>query len=822
MLKLGAWLIYPLLFLPLAGQHAPILPDLEAVPPPLDVMTPVPQPEIAFGGLGPQAPMMPDNLNISNPGGGTITFLRDTEIRFGGLPGVKVVGDNGLEIYADYALVDLKAEAVTLEGNVSVYQGNVLQRGERVVFYYERNVFDASGLRVSLDPILLEAGKFTVEERDGLRIYVGEDAGITTHDVENPNFWVRSKRTTIYPGERVVFNDLRLYVRDTPVFWLPYLSQPLDGELGYHFVPGGRSNWGPFLLNTYGIMLGGKRSPETGANEDAWLLSHWRLDFRARRGIGTGVDFLDTRHEQSEEFTGLSAYYLNDLAPDTRRSGVPRGFVNEDRYRIELKHRQELLFREPGEWRIDSNLTHLSDRHYLEDFELARYRNDPAPDNTLGIFRRNEDSLLSLYARFRLNDFYRTDTRLPSISFDQSPSPRFGLPLLHEGKTSFGIFAERAADPTRDAVFKPLLGLTANDPQTRALLRQLSGYELELAQRLVALPLNDPERDAIRTQLLDPGYARFHTYQEVSLPQTFGGFLNVVPQAGAGYTRYDAVEGPLGNSDRSILHGGVETSVKFSKILGAYQNPTLGLDGLKHILQPYSFWSVVATDDFDLLDPRIDRLAPTTRPRPLDPARFTAVDELHSWNVIRLGARNRLLTQRDHQSFEWLHFDTYFDAFINDPEGQRNFSNLYNDIRWQPLPWMGLDFNTQFPIVNGGSGFSELDTRLRLMPTPNMDFSFGYRMLDGHPVFVDSNRFDLQSYIRVNENWGFGTRHVLELDDGTLESAHYSFHRDLGNWVAGVGLSRRDNRQRQEYGVVFSLTLKDFPSVSLPFGIDAE
>jgi LPS-assembly protein len=46
-------------------------------------------------------------------------------------------------------------------------------------------------------------------------------------------------------------------------------------------------------------------------------------------------------------------------------------------------------------------------------------------------------------------------------------------------------------------------------------------------------------------------------------------------------------------------------------------------------------------------------------------------------------------------------------------------------------------------------------------------------------------------------------------------------HRDLGNWVAGMGISSRDNRLDKEYGV-FSLTLKDFPSVSLPFTIDAQ
>ena len=48
----------------------------------------------------------------------------------------------------------------------------------------------------------------------------------------------------------------------------------------------------------------------------------------------------------------------------------------------------------------------------------------------------------------------------------------------------------------------------------------------------------------------------------------------------------------------------------------------------------------------------------------------------------------------------------------------------------------------------------------------------------------------------------------------------YSLHRDLGNWVAGMGVTMRDNRLKNEYGLMFSLTLKDFPSVSLPFNLE--
>ena len=162
------------------------------------------------------------------------------------------------------------------------------------------------------------------------------------------------------------------------------------------------------------------------------------------------------------------------------------------------------------------------------------------------------------------------------------------------------------------------------------------------------------------------------------------------------------------------------------------------------------------------------------------------------------------------------------DTFIEDPEGEREFSNLYNDARWQPLPWLGVGVETQFPIASDGSGFTEFATYLNYQPTDYFDLRLGYRRLNGHPVLVDSNRIDLMTYTRLNENWGIGTRHGLEMDDSTLEYQQYTIHRDLGNWVAGMGISTRDNRIDQEYGLVFSLTLKDFPSVSLPFEIDAQ
>ena len=227
-------------------------------------------------------------------------------------------------------------------------------------------------------------------------------------------------------------------------------------------------------------------------------------------------------------------------------------------------------------------------------------------------------------------------------------------------------------------------------------------------------------------------------------------------------------------------------------------------------------------DELDRDYPKIDRLTFTTRPRPMQTTSFTAIDEVESWNILRFGARNHLITRRDGQSLEWLFMDTYIDKYIDDPEGNREWSNLYNDIRWQPLPWLGLDLETQLPLFDSGSGFSEINSRLRFMPWQDMEVSLAYRQLNNHPVLLDSNRIALGTYLRLTENWGIGNQHTFEMDDGTLEIQQYTLHRDFGNWVGGMGVTHRDNRFEDEFSVIFSLTLKDFPTASLPFKLDAE
>jgi LPS-assembly protein len=106
------------------------------------------------------------------------------------------------------------------------------------------------------------------------------------------------------------------------------------------------------------------------------------------------------------------------------------------------------------------------------------------------------------------------------------------------------------------------------------------------------------------------------------------------------------------------------------------------------------------------------------------------------------------------------------------------------------------------------------------MPNENWEVSFNYRLLNGHPILEDSNRIDMRVYTRLNDSWGFDIFQQWELDDNTLEIQQYQVHRDFDSWIASLGLLKRDNRNRDEYSVLLSFTLKDFPSINLPLTID--
>ena len=165
---------------------------------------------------------------------------------------------------------------------------------------------------------------------------------------------------------------------------------------------------------------------------------------------------------------------------------------------------------------------------------------------------------------------------------------------------------------------------------------------------------------------------------------------------------------PQGSLIRPVVDAGVEASFKLTRVFDDVESRFFGLDRLQHVIQPYFDFSYV--EDFGYGSRRLlqfDRLVPSTQLQPIEFPEFTSIDSIDENTVARVGVRNRLQTKRDALTFDWLEVDTFFQVAAYDPLMPNRFSNLFNNIDFRPLPWVSLTIDSQLPVFNGKSGFTE-------------------------------------------------------------------------------------------------------------------
>ena len=773
------------------------------------------------------------DVNIRSLGGAEVVDFEKGIFRYKDTVQIKY---KGVEILGNGAEFNRATGDITVQGDVSIFREGILYKGSSAVYNINTDTISSDNLRSSL----LAAGREIYFQTQELASTLGEGGTpgkietngsyLTTHDLSHPNWHIESKHLDIYPEDRMVFKNVTLYAGGTPVFWLPYLSQPMDDELGYFFSPGYDTVWGAYLLNRYGTLMG----------DEGQTLATYRLDLRSERGVAGGIDLRSMRQRNNDNFGLIRTYFASDLDPAISRNSSDRTgdeVPDQNRYRASLQHRfyihgydDSVAVAEEGGRKVgarsstpvdesfflNADLNLLSDEYLLEDFYPEEVRTNPQPDNYLSLVKTHPLGSLSLMGRMRVNDFYQTDTRLPELALDFVRTPIGGSNFFYEGTSSFGVYDEQVAEPFKRRAEQNMEQLNQD---LRNSLTEERYAELN--------PAFDPAitrtmLDDLEASIAERGFNRFDTYHQVSYP-THLGPVSVVPRVGARYTNYSDVSGVVTDSaDRALVHAGVDASVKFSREYDGVVNRALGLDGLRHIVQPYLRYSLVEGDELDERFLGIDRLTPTTRPRPIDLSRYPAIDTINNWNLVRLGTYNRWQTRRDGGTFNWLEMNTYIDTFIDDPEFDRDFSNLYHDIAWLPLPWLRLDMQTQFDVFGEETGFNEVNTRVTWMPNRDFDFSIGHRFLDSHPYMSTSNQIDFRTFYRLADEWGFSAYQRWELDDNTLETQQYSIHKDLVSWTAALGAVMRDNRGKDEFGIVLTLTLKEFPQAALPLNLDPQ
>ncbi|MGH8095274.1 MAG: LPS assembly protein LptD, partial [Chthoniobacterales bacterium] len=478
---------------------------------------------------------------------------------------------------------------------------------------------------------------------------------------------------------------------------------------------------------------------------------------------------------------------------DLNRTSLPRPGTPTSRYRLSLQDRTQIT----DDIRFTADINKLSDAFLLQDFYPNEFRINPEPDNVVAVTKTNPFYTLTVDARLQLNTFFETTERLPEIALDIKRHGLFGGPIFYEGETS-------AAE----------------------------------------LRLNFPANSIFQ----DYDVFRIDSFHQLSYPNTYFGFLSIIPRVGFRETYYsetqqlnpllppvlpgpDAPEFPLpvpesaypsvrtGPVWRSIFNAGIEGSFKISREWDNVQTRALGLDGLRHIFQPFVDYSYVSAPNIDpatIL--QFDRVQPSTKLNPIDFPEYTSIDAIDNWSIARVGVRNRLQTRRDDLTVSWLELETFVDVNFNNPFDKNDYSNVFNNLTFTPVPWATLVVESQLPLFD--KSFTEVDTNINFKPTANTVFTLGHRYLHGNPLFLDSSLFTIGAYYRLDDNWGFGFSEQYEAETNIVEQQRYSIYRDLTSWVASLGMIITNNGGVKEYGVLLTFTLKAFPKLGFDLNFD--
>src|SRR5438067_2872029 len=708
------------------------------------------------------------------------------------------VGDT--DIYADYAQYNSRTHEVELRGHVRIYRDKPTatvpnkpahkykdeESGQETSFYRaDSGIYNVDTKRIRATNMRTESQPYFLSGQNVSEIsenaYLIQNGTFTTHDAPNPDFHLQARTIRVYEKDRVIFRNVTLYVGKVPVFWWPYLYQSLNDAFSFTVTPAYLSSWGPSLLTQ--VMF-----PIT---DD--IKGRIRLDYRGLRGVAVGFDPSIEYGKDKNSWAKIKTYYIQDQDPLLNQTAVPRKDVPTGRYRLSLQDRTNFSDDIYG----IANLTKLSDQYVMQDFYQGEFRVDPVPDNVIALTKTDPFFTLTGITRFQANEFFTTTERLPEVVLDIKRHALFGGPIFYEGESGF-----------------------AN------------------------LRLQFPDGSGFQNYNTD----RFDTFHQLTFPNTYFGWLSIVPRVGfrgtyygktwdLGSTTFVPPSNPLipdfilppptlanpvkfdGDTLRTVFNTGAEASFKMSQKWENVQSRAFGLDGLMHVIQPFTNFSYVeenGPNPLSILE--FDRFEPSTQLRAIDFPQFTPIDSIDSWTVWRVGVRNRLETRRDDRTITWLELDTFFDVNFDNPYDRTDYSNFFNNLRFTPLPWMSFSVNSQVPAF--AKGFTEVNTIASVQPIANLQLSVGHRYLNDNPFFLDSSLFLVGGYYRINDNWGVGAQEQYEATTGLLEQQRYSIYRDLSSWVASFGGVIRDNKGVKEYVVIFTMTLKAFPKFGFDLNFD--
>jgi len=463
-----------------------------------------------------------------------------------------------------------------------------------------------------------------------------------------------------------------------------------------------------------------------------------QVDYYSKRGLGLGVnlDWGGIRAFDDHGRAGFTSYYIKDRGDDRKRAR-DLGFFplqNENRSRIQAQVSKNF----GGGWQLEGIFGYYSDRNIRREFFEREHDNNLPTNSYVMMTKRFGDLNAFLMIAPRVNLFENLTEYLPVLGFDTA-------------RTSVGDFGLQMSSHTEGALlrYRP----ADNDPRQRVSVERVDSsnwFNLPLDLRYLTI---DPFAGARATVALDyltipQGSAR----PGLSLDGTFPGLL-------PGQERRSGV------LYRVLPFFGLNAQTFFTGVFPGAKVPGLGIDGLRHVIEPYVRYSNVVYNSLDEIDERAFV--------PLD-----SVDVLDEFHEVRLGVRNRLQTRQgwgpQRRTVDYLDFMVEVPIYPNPRRDNHNrvFGNFEFAATWRPAPGFSISGQGFYDPYQGS--FVRANASFNVDITDIMRGSIYYRLLRNIHQVIGIN-----IELTLSEVYGVRVLQEYDLQEGRFRDTRIELTREI-------------------------------------------
>ncbi len=691
-----------------------------------------------------------------------------------------IVIKDGQKLQAVYARINTETDDVYAAGNVRLQYAGGQWEGEELSGNFGTKEWEIGESAGSSKPFRIIKSEGAKGQTNGFFVIAGATMTTCTNEYPNCHYHIQTRKVAIKPGDRLKGWGGKFYLGNIPLLYVPYWTADLRPDFGWMMAPGHSSRLGTYMLTSYKYRMSPIFRGET------------HVDYMSERGVAFGQDIKWGLSEGIPLFGlkrgagngDIETYFINDQKPIDSDEDAATADIEESRHRILLRNNYSFTARDY----TMLNASYMSDTDVLEDFFEDEYRVYHTPDNFFIYGHNGDEYTISLAARFRLNDFFDGINKLPELSVDFMPQQIGGTDFFYEGRTAM------------------------------ANLEQVY--------------------DVGKTNKQDYSVFRFDTWHEISRPEKFFGFLNVIPRASYRGTYYSEtrftsnsmtvvtstltnnVVDAFGLQQQVVTTKNVTNSNQTVYDQGAEYRNVFGL-GAEFSFKAFRQWG-------DDIKPRRHVVEPyanyTFVPEPNllqeDIYQFDGVDSKGEENWLRIGMRNKLQKKKKralgYSPHDILDVDVFTRYNLDPAEGVDSMTDVWGDIEWSPAHRFIVQARARYNLQD-----SELNT-FNIRGSGAVADTLRTSMEWRYTVDQSSLLFGEMSLFPGRRGWSPSAYARYEIEERRAEEAGFYLRRTYDCMVFRTGLrihpgyTRSDGSEvDDEYRATVEFWLRAFPEYGM-------